>query len=225
MSRQQPLKSIILQKDGAALIAQERQRQFDHGYTAKYDQRWRRYELSKAAEAYAQTDWRDFPSGIGRPGRRWPWPIQKWRPVPHDRVRELTIAGALFQAEADRLHSLGGAGGRFERKVGICERKINRLLKLQLLDQLLQKKEKSGIAHSKGALRSAANLTFDREVTQSRNSGPGDKVVPRIEPHPPDGARSAVIRSLGEIFEEQRVSREISCSLRRGGENRSSNPG
>lgn len=33
----------------------------------------------------------------------WPWDDEWWKPVPDDRVRELTKAGALIAAEIDRL--------------------------------------------------------------------------------------------------------------------------
>jgi hypothetical protein len=38
----------------------------------------------------------------GGPNRKWKWPVEKWKPSPDNRVRELIIAGALYLAEVER---------------------------------------------------------------------------------------------------------------------------
>jgi hypothetical protein len=101
-------RDIVLPKDGMAMIMEERQRQTADGYTAEYDQRWSKWQLRRAAEAYERasrerlrkvyekppwTKYRPDPDG---PGRKWPWPLEKWKPRPDDRNHEWIIAGALY---------------------------------------------------------------------------------------------------------------------------------
>lgn len=104
---------------GAALIAQERQRQIDEeGRTPVHDLTHKREELAWAAACYAApetiyvhsetghavhftepwpTEW-TANANRGEPGRI-PWRRQ----LPGDRLRNLVKAGALIAAEIDRL--------------------------------------------------------------------------------------------------------------------------
>lgn len=84
--------------DGAALIAAERRRQIAaEGYTAEHDAA-HPGDLALAAMAYLDRD-------RGHPPAYWPWAPGYWKPTPHDRVRQLTKAGALVAAEIDRLRA------------------------------------------------------------------------------------------------------------------------
>lgn len=92
---------LIVVRRGISLIAGERQRQIcDEGYTTEHDDRHDREELARAAGAYAV------------PTQPWPWHSDGDRRKRHegDRIRQLTIAGALIAAEIDRLLRLKAAG-------------------------------------------------------------------------------------------------------------------
>jgi hypothetical protein len=101
--------------NGIELIAKERQRQIEkEGFTAEYDDRWKKSELAYAAATYAITDgdrhyrilmpkdenWK----GLG--DVLWQWEKKWFKPTPADRIKELVKAGALIAAEIDRLQRL-----------------------------------------------------------------------------------------------------------------------
>lgn len=86
--------------DGIQLIRIERSRQKrEEHYTVRHDLSHDRAELARAAAVYAMPE--DLRAGVVL---RAVWP-QMWsyKPVPDDRIKELTKAGALIAAELDRL--------------------------------------------------------------------------------------------------------------------------
>lgn len=84
-------------KDGATLIAEERQRQIaQEGWTAEHDDQWADGQLADAAGCYALED-----NPNADIDAIWPWDAQWWKPK--DRKRNLIRAGALIAAEIDRL--------------------------------------------------------------------------------------------------------------------------
>jgi hypothetical protein len=96
---------------GIELISAERERQqSEEGWTEDHDKHHTHGELSRAAAVYAMhPDYRLF-EGENRGKRsgdttplQWPFSWDWWKPTPHDRIRELTKAGALIAAEIDRL--------------------------------------------------------------------------------------------------------------------------
>lgn len=93
-------------RDGATLIAAERQRQVtSEGWTPEHDDQHESGELAQAARCYldAPEVWSPhLPVG-------WPWEPGAWKPTPADRVCELIKAGALVAAEIDRLQRLAAA--------------------------------------------------------------------------------------------------------------------
>lgn len=116
---------------GVQLIAAERQRQIEkEGYTREHDREHLEGELAYGAICYAYPDKRlmrkmhdgdgpgvptvDLENGPDGPGTYlvlppsiWPFDLSSWKPVPGDRVKELSKAGAMIAAEIDRLLSLG----------------------------------------------------------------------------------------------------------------------
>lgn len=79
---------------GEELIKEERKRQINVlEWDAENDDRYYNGELWRAANCYAKGD----KSG-------WPWDAQWWKPT--NKVRNLTKAGALLQAEIDRLERI-----------------------------------------------------------------------------------------------------------------------
>jgi hypothetical protein len=79
---------------GLELIAQERKRQIEvEGFT-RDDVFYKTNELEQAALAYENNSY-----------VQWPWSDKWWKPTPDNPVRQLIKAGALFQAEADRLNA------------------------------------------------------------------------------------------------------------------------
>jgi hypothetical protein len=96
---------------GIERIAAERQRQINtEGWTPEHDDGHDSGEMVDAAISYALSPYSDdrigddhrIPAGYVVP-RFWPWDIEWWKPNPRDRIRELTISGALIAAEIDRL--------------------------------------------------------------------------------------------------------------------------
>ncbi|TCO64917.1 hypothetical protein [Actinocrispum wychmicini] len=95
--------------DGAVLIATERRRQIDQGYTPEHDEvEHGSGELAAAAVSYAMPQ-PDAPMRmVFAPDDQvcvpywWPWAADQWKPT-NDRVGDLVRAGALIAAEIDRL--------------------------------------------------------------------------------------------------------------------------
>ena len=97
---------VVTEEDGAGMIRQERQRQMsEEGWTREHDDEHVQGELAKVAAilAVAHTNASVQP-GVTDPDKSSledPWGLlSKHR---HDRVRTLTIAGALIAAEIDRV--------------------------------------------------------------------------------------------------------------------------
>ncbi len=99
-------------KTGIKLIAEERQRQIEvEDWTSEYDATHTKGELASLGALYAypgnryehRTFYADsFFSAM------WPqsWDPKWWKPVPNNRIKELTKAGALIAAEIDRLQRI-----------------------------------------------------------------------------------------------------------------------
>ena len=111
---------------GVELIAAERERQIaKEGWTAEHDAEHERGEMALAAACYAapvpihakmlvrdpRCNCRSVDECRHPDLERWmdPWPWdEEWdKRKQHDRLRQLTIAGALIAAELDRLLKLG----------------------------------------------------------------------------------------------------------------------
>jgi hypothetical protein len=78
------------------LIAFERARQEDKGYTEEHDDKYIRGELAFAAASYA------YYAGWPRVPMLWPWEDSKWKPDRKEPIHNLIKAGALIAAEIDR---------------------------------------------------------------------------------------------------------------------------
>lgn len=118
---------------GHELIAQERKRQIEaEGYSEKQDSEnygGLRY-LQYAAESYEYSD-----------VTKWPWDEKYFKPTPDNPVRQYVKAGALYQAEADRLNNIISKGKFYARRqiclrynemissIDRCAMKIDLLLK------------------------------------------------------------------------------------------------
>ena len=99
----------LTQKDGRTLIAIERERQqSQEDYSAGHDDEHIDGELAHAANCYFELG--NGSLGIWVPDadqsdatvpEGWPWGEDWWNPK--DRLRNLVRAGALYQAEIDRL--------------------------------------------------------------------------------------------------------------------------
>lgn len=95
--------------DGNALIMEERWRQkTEEGFTREHDEAHNDGDLARAAQCYRRigngslgelTADADQSSAVVPQG--WPWDRQWWKPK--TRLRNLVRAGALYQAEIDRL--------------------------------------------------------------------------------------------------------------------------
>lgn len=97
-------------KDGIAIIAEERKRQQEIGWTLEHDQEHKDSELANAAATYTMDP--DVREGLislmpetlfDNVPPTWPWDKEWWKPTPDDRIKELAKAGALIAAEIDRL--------------------------------------------------------------------------------------------------------------------------
>lgn len=91
-------------------IAIERRRQIEEeGWIPEHDDAEHDLgELASAAMCYAcppEVDLRDCVDADGKPcaPSAWPWDDSWWKPSPDNRDRELVKAGALLEAERDRL--------------------------------------------------------------------------------------------------------------------------
>lgn len=89
---------------GVELIAAERQRQIDNGFTPEHDLQHQAYELIEGARAYMKTA-----KGFSREAGLLAWPFETaaFKPGegPDGDIRSLAKAGALIAAEIDRLQS------------------------------------------------------------------------------------------------------------------------
>lgn len=113
---------------GIELIDKERERQINElGYDVRNDSFYSNNELAKAATCYLLTE--NFRICI--PGTfipiNWPWAGEYWKPCPNDRIRELTKAGALFKAQAERDNS-----ERWDSYIKLCAGQIDLALKCGL---------------------------------------------------------------------------------------------
>lgn len=105
--------------NAAELIAAERDRHEDGGFTPEHDDRYTRDELVRAAICYAYPPYArqevpvkpDLGTGWVACSTRealyyipelWPFNPEAWRPSP-SRLKELVKAGALIAAEIDRI--------------------------------------------------------------------------------------------------------------------------
>lgn len=88
------------------MIAAERGRQVEQGYTEAHDDAHRDGSLAAAAECYLSVAAIQIRTGRAAPAcfvpRDWPWERQDWK-NPADPVDALVKAAALLAAEADRL--------------------------------------------------------------------------------------------------------------------------
>lgn len=103
--------------NGSDLIAAERKRQIEEeGWDQEHDSEHTDEELAWAAVAYAApenvyrhccVDTDDGKGEYHRFASVWPdsWTGEWFEPKRHDRIKQLTIAGALIAAEIDRLQS------------------------------------------------------------------------------------------------------------------------
>ena len=92
-------------KNGAQLIAAERQRQIaKEGWDFSHDDEHTDGELAQAAACYALWSRRRRYT-YGYIPFRWPWEPEAWKPK--GRLRDLVRAGALIAAEIDRLQRAG----------------------------------------------------------------------------------------------------------------------
>jgi len=88
---------------GVNLISAERLRQIEEeGWDATHDDGRTCEGLARAAVCYALPSYARRPTLAPVP-HDWPFETKWWKPTPHDRVRELTKAGALIAAELDRI--------------------------------------------------------------------------------------------------------------------------
>lgn len=86
-----------MEKKFLELVAEERDRQItEEGFTHEHDDQHMRGELARAAAAYAAPQY-VVPLWPIRWTRAW------FKPTPGDRKRELVKAGALLQAEFERI--------------------------------------------------------------------------------------------------------------------------
>jgi hypothetical protein len=111
------------------LISEERNRQTtSEGYNHTHDDSHDKSELAKAADCYytdpdarilkarySKKKGRQLVDDLIKRPKRWPWSGTSWKPSPDNRVRELVKAGALYQAEKERL----------ERRISIIANLIN----------------------------------------------------------------------------------------------------
>lgn len=123
---------------GIELIEQERTRQIEVEGHDNDRIKYAGNELEQAASAYENNR-----------VSLWPWGLESWKPTPDDPVRQLVKAGALYQAEADRISDvlqnaysrrlkITEAFNRCLSSVDRCALKINNLIKAE---QALKEKE------------------------------------------------------------------------------------
>ena len=97
-------------KNSIELIADERRRQKEEeGWTPEHDDQHDNSEMALAAACYAhpnpeREDGHYYVDKRDITPKDWPWSDAAYKPVPHDRVRQLVKAGALIAAEIDRIN-------------------------------------------------------------------------------------------------------------------------
>lgn len=119
-------------KTGSERIVAERQRQIkSEGWTARHDDSHLNQEMQRAAESYflsAGMTLQGFKSF--RPPDTWPWARKWWKPSTP--IRDLIKAGALWQAEVDRLERLGSPFPtivkNLRNRIAACATRIDDLL-------------------------------------------------------------------------------------------------
>jgi hypothetical protein len=91
-------------KSGIELIAEERKRQIEkEGWSHDHDDTHSNGELQQAAKVYETPPAkRKFKNDKYKP-KGWPWHRAWYKPDILNRQRELIKAGALYQAEKDRI--------------------------------------------------------------------------------------------------------------------------
>lgn len=89
-------------RTGDEMIAAERNDQIKRGYSAEHDDQETKGQLAWSAALYAADH---TPISTNTKHLRWPWPDNSYpdKRGQLDRIRQLTIAGALIAAEIDRL--------------------------------------------------------------------------------------------------------------------------
>lgn len=84
---------------GIDRINAERERQVkEEGWTYEHDNQYSQGELVSAGDAYLFA----VEKKTETKPRFWPWDDEWWKPS-HDRVRNLEKAGALYQADTERI--------------------------------------------------------------------------------------------------------------------------
>ena len=83
---------------GREMVARERADAYEGGLDSE-DDKYVNGELAFAAVSYVLRGRGTQPIPM-----YWPWPDQKWNPSPHDHRIDLAKAGALIEAEIDRLN-------------------------------------------------------------------------------------------------------------------------
>ncbi len=84
-------------QDGCHLIATERKRQLDEGFTAEHDDEYNDWQLITAARCYSIATNKNSPLHPN-----WPWLARWWKPT-DGHIGNLVKSGALIAAEIDRL--------------------------------------------------------------------------------------------------------------------------
>lgn len=126
--------------EAAALITAERLRQIDvEGYSLAHDNEHQDGELEKAASCYRnwaldsiyphQTCCHLRPGKSGIP-LAWPWADSDWKPSGGPK-RCLVKAGALLQAEVERLTRRGGYQGHLNSKILLIRQELQKLLDME----------------------------------------------------------------------------------------------
>jgi len=91
-------------KSGIELIKDERVRQInEEGFDASHDDEHTAGEIAMAAACYAAPKPIFHETYRGGFMEAWPWGRSWDKRAKHDRIKQLTIAGALIAAEIDRL--------------------------------------------------------------------------------------------------------------------------
>lgn len=123
--------------EAAALITAERLRQQEEeGWTRAHDDEHTAGELEEAAHCYRQRAVQILypakfgllivPAGVPL---TWPWDVRWWKPTTP--TRNLVKAGALLQAEVERLTRRGGYQGHLNSKVLLIRQELQKALDME----------------------------------------------------------------------------------------------